>query len=152
MAIRIINRQKKIKLDTKRVRRSALKLLKELDCRDREVNILFTDDAGIREFNLNYLGKDKPTNVISFAMSEGEPCITGSCEHEVLGDIVISVETAERDGKKTGLALEHEIDFLMIHGILHLLGFDHVGSRAKAEKMATKEKELFFHLNGFEIE
>lgn len=152
MAVRIINRQKKIAVDVKRIRRSALRLLSDLKCKGRELNILLTDDAGIREVNLNYLGKDRPTNVISFAMSEGESCSGGCCGNDILGDIVISVETAQRDGQKGGLTLEDEIEFLMIHGILHLLGFDHVGSRAEAEKMAMREKELFFSLNGFEIE
>ena len=149
MTIRIINRQKKIKLDLRRARRSLLSILKELNCADREINILFTDDAGIRDMNRDYLGRDKPTNVISFsAGTEGDLCPESEI---ILGDIAISAETALRDATKGGLALEHEIDFLMIHGVLHLLGFDHVQSRKEAREMAGKERELFYLLHGFEI-
>ncbi len=149
MAIRTINRQKKIRFDRKRARRSLLSILSELDCSDREITILFTDDSGIREINRSYLGKDRPTNVISFSAMEGPS--SGETEH-LLGDIVISAETALRDGKAGGLSLEDEIDFLMIHGVLHLLGFDHVKSQTRARKMAEKEKELFKLLHGFEVE
>ncbi len=149
MAIRIINRQKKIRFDRKRVRRSLLRILRELDCSDREITILLTDDAGIREVNRRYLKRDRPTNVISFSAAE-EPSFGGT--EPLLGDIVISVETALRDGQAGGLSLEDEIDFLMIHGVLHLLGFDHVRSRLQARKMAAKERELFKALHGFELE
>jgi probable rRNA maturation factor len=148
MAIRIINRQKKIKLDLRKARRSLLRILRELDCSGREINVLFTDDAGIREMNRDYLGRDKPTNVISFSGDREDTCPESEI---ILGDIVISAETALRDATKGGLSLEHEIDFLMIHGVLHLFGFDHVQSRKEARKMAAKERELFKLLYGFEI-
>ena len=124
--------------------------MKSLNVFDRDLAILLTDDAGIQVVNRQYLGKDKPTNVISFAMSEGEPC--GTEEENILGDVVISVETALRDSEQGGLALEHEIDFLIIHGVLHLVGFDHVHSKTRAKEMAQKERELFYLLNGFELE
>jgi len=122
--------------------------LRELDCSNREINVLFTDDAGIRVMNRDYLGRDKPTNVISFAGDREDP-YPGS--EIILGDIAISTETALRDAEKEGLSLEHEIDFLMIHGVLHLLGFDHVQSQKEAREMAVKERELFYLLHGFEI-
>ena len=149
MAIQIINRQKKFTIDTRRLRRSALRILKALGCSNQELNILLTDDPGIQEINRQYLGRDKTTNVISFAMAEGDAC--GISDAPILGDIVISVETALRDGIRGSLSLDHEIDFLLIHGMLHLLGFDHIGSRKKAREMKAKEHELFEILNGFEI-
>ena len=78
--------------------------------------------------------------MISFSLEEGQ------------GDIVISVETALRDSEAGGLTLEQELDFLMIHGILHLLGYDHVKSKIEAARMRKKEKELFYFLNGFHIQ
>jgi len=147
MAIRIINRQKRIKLDSKRARQSLLRVMKLMNCSECELNVLFTDNAGIQEFNLKYLGKNKSTNVLSFSLDEG-----GHSEENSLGDIVISVETALRDAEKGNLSLEHEIDFLMIHGVLHLLGYDHIASRSEARKMSLKQKELFKILNGFSID
>jgi probable rRNA maturation factor len=121
--------------------------MKLMNCSECELNVLFTDNAGIQEFNLKYLGKNKPTNVLSFSLNEG-----GYSEENSLGDIVISVETALRDAEKGNLSLEHEIDFLMIHGVLHLLGYDHIASRSEARKMSLKQKELFKILNGFSID
>ncbi len=140
MAIRIINHQKKTGLDLKRTKQSVSKVLKEAGVPAGEVNVLFTDDEGIREYNRDYLHRDRPTNVISFSLEEGQ------------GDIVISVETALRDSEAGGLTLEQELDFLMIHGILHLLGYDHVKSKMEAARMKKKERELFFALNGFQIQ
>ncbi len=150
MALQIINRQKKIKTDLRRFRRSVRLIMKELDCADRELNILLTDDAGIQVVNRDYLGKDRPTNVISFAMTEGDTHVAG--EDAILGDIVISVETASCDAEKGDLTFEQELDFLMIHGLLHLIGYDHIGSRSEARKMSIKQKDLFENLHGFRIE
>ena len=149
MALQIINGQKKLKTDLRRFRRSVRLILKALDCTDRELNIFLTDDAGIQVLNRDYLGKDKPTNVISFAMTEGDIHIAG--EDAILGDVIISLETARRDAEKGGLSLEQELDFLMIHGILHLIGYDHIGSRSEARKMSIRQKALFETLHGFRI-
>jgi probable rRNA maturation factor len=90
--------------------------------------------------NRNYLRKDKPTNVIAFPMQKGE---FASLHPQVLGDLVISVETALRQSGRFGLTPYEMIVLLMIHGILHLIGYDHVGGRKDAREMAAKQKELF---------
>ena len=96
--------------------------------------------------NKTYLGKDKPTNVLSFSLREGE---YGTLHSHILGDVVISLDTAHRDAVKGGLSLEQEIHYLLIHGILHLLGFNHENtSRQETLRMKQKEKELFYHLYG----
>jgi len=103
--------------------------------------VLITDDAGIRELNHAWLGKDRPTNVISFAMQEGAGA---GVQPDLLGDVVISAETAARDAAEAGVAVEHELCFLLLHGILHLLGFDHErGTAADARRMEERERELF---------
>jgi probable rRNA maturation factor len=108
------------------------------------LSILVTDDAGIQEINHAWLGKDRPTNVISFAMQEGEGA---GVQADLLGDVVISVETAARDAGEAGVPVEHELYFLLLHGILHLLGYDHErGTAADAQRMAAREKELFAQL------
>jgi len=82
-------------------------------------------------------------------MQEGE---FGNINPSLLGDIIISVETAQRDAEQGGLSLEDEIDYLMIHGTLHLLGYDHESSEEEATIMKDKERELFLALRGIEID
>lgn len=102
---------------------------------------MVTDDAGIREINRAWLGKDRPTNVISFAMQEGEG---GGVQADLLGDVVISAETAARDAAEAGVPFEHELYFLLLHGVLHLLGYDHErGGAAEARRMEAREREVF---------
>jgi len=103
------------------------------------------DNEEIREFNRLYLGRDYPTNVISFAMSEGA---YGDVNPQLLGDIVISVEKARSEGEESGASLKESLDFLIIHGLLHLLGYDHeTGDTEEALRMQEKENELFLYLN-----
>jgi probable rRNA maturation factor len=99
-------------------------ILEELNHPDKEIGILFVDDREIRELNEQYLKRDRPTNVISFPMAQGE---FSEINPQLLGDVVISVEAAIREARESGLSLEEEIAFLLIHGILHLLGYDHNG-------------------------
>lgn len=111
----------------------------ELGSPEAELSIMFVDDSRIRELNRRYLGRDKPTNVLAFSMTEGEfPML----HPHLLGDLVISVETAERQSHRFGLSGGEMVILLMIHGILHLLGYDHVRSKRKAREMALKQKEL----------
>ena len=99
------------------------------------------DDAGIQNINRDYLQRDRPTNVISFSMREGED---EPLHPELLGDVVISTETAARDAVEAGVPFEHELYFLLLHGILHLLGFDHErGTEEEAVTMENRERELF---------
>jgi probable rRNA maturation factor len=150
MPVSIDNRQTLFNIDLKRVRRSVKTLLKELHCGDKEIGLLFVDDNQIRILNNNYLNRNFPTNVISFAMTEGE---FGNINSQVLGDIVISVETASRDASTGQIDLMDELDFLLIHGLLHLLGYNHEGTSAeKSREMNTREQELFFLLRHYHID
>lgn len=137
----IENRQKKIKIDLQRVRRALNKILRNLDCKDKEISLLFVDDEGIRAINRRFLNRDYSTNVISFSMSEGE---FGNINPHILGDIVISVETAFTDALEASIEFDDEIDFLMIHGFLHLIGYNHENTgEDETIRMENKEKELF---------
>lgn len=141
MIIQIENQQKLVKIDRRSIRAAITHLLKLMNCADKEVCITLVDDADIQIINKQYLSKDKPTNVISFSLQEGE---FNNINPDMLGDIIISVETAQRDAVKGNLSLDEEILFLIIHGLLHLLGYDHVNtSQANTRKMKQKEKELF---------
>ena len=105
-----------------------------------ELSLLLVDDKQIRELNRRFLCRDKPTNVLAFAMKEGEfPAL----HPHLLGDLVISIETAKRQSKRFGLNESQMVTLLMIHGILHLIGFEHEGTKKGAREMAKKQKELF---------
>ncbi|SPD75941.1 Endoribonuclease YbeY [uncultured Desulfobacterium sp.] len=110
-----------------------------MGCDDKELSVLITDDSQIAELNHQYRGKAEPTNVLSFPMSvEAE----FSGDPKMLGDIVISADTAKRESDALGESLEHRIDRLLIHGLLHLLGHDHIHSDEEAEKMEEEERRL----------
>jgi probable rRNA maturation factor len=150
MSISIQNRQKSHSIDTGRMRRSLKRLLRELNCKDSEISILLVDDHQIREINKTYLKRDCPTNVISFSMQEGS---FGHIHPEILGDVILSAETAARDALTGHLDLMDEVDFLLIHGLLHLLGFNHENTDAdEAERMKKREQELFFMLRHYDLD
>jgi probable rRNA maturation factor len=112
-----------------------------LECPDAELSIVLVDDDEIQQLNRNYLQRDKPTNVISFPMREGED---SGLNPSLLGDVVISTETAARDADEAGISFESELLFLLLHGILHLCGYDHErGTEAEARLMEIKEQEIF---------
>ncbi len=123
------------------MRKIAQKILSVSGFPDAELSILIVDNAGIQVINRDYLQRDRPTNVISFAMQEGEG---GGVQPQVLGDVVISAERAASDAAAAGIPFEHELWFLLVHGVLHLLGYDHErGSASDAELMEAKEREVF---------
>ena len=145
MTILIENRQKKITINRRQIRSSLVRLLKRLGLEDRELSLLLVDNEEIRELNRLYLDRDHATNVISFAMTEGD---YGDVNPQLLGDIIISVEKAVSEGEVSGVSFKESLDFLMIHGLLHLLGYDHEsGDSQEARRMQDKEEELFLYLN-----
>lgn len=111
---------------------------------DAELSILIVDNAGIQQINREFLQRDRPTNVISFAMQEG---LGAGVQPQLLGDVVISAERAAGDAAAARIPFEHELWFLLVHGILHLLGYDHErGSAAQAQEMEQREREIFTQL------
>ncbi|BAQ11411.1 metal-dependent hydrolase [Bacillus sp. OxB-1] len=109
-----------------------------------EVSITFVTDSEIQKINAEYRGKDVPTDVISFAleeMSEGEVAIVGENLPTVLGDIIISVETAQNQAAEYGHEFNRELGFLALHGFLHLLGYDHM-TEEEEKVMFGKQKEI----------
>ena len=114
-----------------------------MGCEEHEVSIVIVDDEEITRLNRQYFHRNRPTNVISFPMAAGE---CGAINPQILGDVVISAETAKRQAAAVGGETGEEILFLMIHAILHLVGYDHEGSPAERRKMEAKEQELFSFL------
>jgi probable rRNA maturation factor len=145
MGIRIENNQTKFKIERHKIRGTVSRILKILGCEEKEISVFFTDDENIKKLNNKYLRKNKPTNVLSFSLREGE---YGDVNPQMMGDVVISVDTAQKDARRGNLTLEREIDFLLIHGILHLAGFNHENtSKEEANEMWEKERELFNKIN-----
>jgi probable rRNA maturation factor len=121
-----------------RLRRSGRRLLDALDRGDAELSILLVSDRLIRRLNREWRGKDRPTDVLSFPQQEGN----GAAPPRLLGDVVISVATARRQAKERGESLGAEGERLLIHGVLHLLGYDHERSAAEARRMQRRERRL----------
>lgn len=105
---------------------------------ESEISIVLTDDAEIAQINQEYLQHEGPTNVISFPMQEGE---FSGINPQMLGDVVISLDTAFKEAQDAEISLEERFNDLLIHGILHLLGYDHENEEDEAE-MEAKSKEL----------
>jgi len=101
---------------------------------------LLLDDPQITELNKNYLKRNKPTDVIAFPMRDDS---FPNIQPQLLGDVVISVETADRQARKRDCSLYHEVTYLAIHGILHLLGYDHELSEEEEKRMREKEEEIY---------
>jgi probable rRNA maturation factor len=109
-----------------------------LDRSDAELSILITDDAEIRSLNSAYRDLDSSTDVLSFSQLEGEE-VPGS--KELLGDIVISLDTAVRQAGELGHTVEEEMSRLLIHGVFHLLGYDHERGEEEAARMRAEEEK-----------
>lgn len=122
----------------------------KLQCVDKELSLLIVDDSCIKGLNNDYFDRNYPTNVISFAMTEGE---YGNINPHVLGDIVVSIETAHRDAGTGGIDPMDEVEFLIIHGLLHLLGYDHENTSAENTKeMNDLQRDLFFSLRHYYLD
>lgn len=122
------------------LRRRARLMLASLDLPEAELSVVLTDDSGIQELNRDYRHKDKPTDVLAFAMREGEVPPGMEPQDELLGDVVISLETACRQAaerRRTPLA---EVTFLLAHGLLHLVGYDHQNDEEEREMNAATRR------------
>jgi probable rRNA maturation factor len=114
-------------------------LLRNLGLHNAQLSVLFVGDRAMRTLNRRYRGIDRPTDVLSFSLREGE---FASIQPDVLGDIVIGVPVAARQAAAAGHPLAREIDLLLIHGLLHLLGYDHERGGKDAAVMRKKEAAL----------
>ena len=113
--IEVVNRQRRLKVDTKAWATFAAKALEAIGKSDSSATIAFVSDRSIRQLNKQFRGTDKATDVLSFPADEPPN----------LGDVAVSVETAATQAKANGLSFENEIAQLILHGLLHLSGYDH---------------------------
>lgn len=145
------NDQEKVELgpEIERLLQDGLNVVARLHDLDdaTEVDVTIVDDEEIHALNRDYRGVDRPTDVLSFALDEeaeesDEPELVDAPEEHLLGDIIISAETAQRQGEEFGHGLEREIVYLAVHGLLHLLGYDHMTEADKAVMRAKEEEAL----------
>ncbi|MFH1727398.1 MAG: rRNA maturation RNase YbeY [Pseudomonadota bacterium] len=115
------------------------KLANELKILDKDFTILFSDDETIQKLNYQYRNKDKPTDVLSFYIDDDEDFVSIK---NFIGDIIISIDTAQRQAENKGHSLFNEISILLIHGLLHLLGYDHEQDESSRIEMEKKENKL----------
>jgi rRNA maturation RNase YbeY len=138
LSVALTSRARRVGVRGADVRRDAAQLLRLLEL-DAELSVLLVDDAEMRRLNAGYRGVDKPTDVLAFALREG----AGSPLHsELLGDVVISLDTAARQAASRGVPVADEVRLLLTHGLLHLVGYDHERSRAEARRMFRKQRSL----------
>jgi probable rRNA maturation factor len=121
----------------------AERILSDLGYSESELSILLVDDDEMQRLNREYLFRDRPTNVLAFAMRDGED---RHLNPALLGDVVISMETAQREALQRDVTLDEEMALLLVHGILHLLGYDHEDNSSAAAEMQAKEEEVLTHL------
>lgn len=163
MKILIKNQQKLTKIYQQKIKRDSAALLRLLGLKDAELSILFVDDSGMKELNHKFRGIDRTTDVLSFPQIQSKiqdarfriqdkknraSCIVNHKPFAglVLGDIVINLQASKRQAPEHKLTFNEELRWLLIHGILHLLGYDHERSKYAEVKMRTKEKELIRYL------
>ena len=139
MQVLIENRQDRHRLAKDDIRTTAKRVLSALGYPDAQLSVLIVSDAQIAELNQTYLNHKGPTNVISFPMQEGP---FADITPDLLGDVVISADTAHREAGKAEMETMERFNELLIHGILHLVGYDHVNSEEEAAVMQQKSDEL----------
>ena len=145
MPVTMSNRQRRVAVKTPFVKRQARRVMVYLGCHDRELSVVFVNDEGMRSLNRAYRSKDRSTNVLAFPQCQTYP---GEPQTQMLGDIVISLPTAAREAEELGQSLEERVVFLLAHGLLHLLGYDHEGPESQRLCMERREQEILSYLKG----
>jgi len=130
------------------MKKAAQAVLNALAFPDGELSILIVDDTAIEALNRQYLNRSGPTNVMAFAMREGP---FGELNPRMLGDVVLSVDTARTEAEQMGISTEERITQLLVHGILHLLGYDHEASKDDALRMERQSDALLDMIKGLDV-
>ncbi len=147
MPLTIISKQKTVELDRKTIRSLVKALLSEHDARGADLTVTFADDEYVHGLNREYRGIDKPTDVLSFVMSDGGDA-RDEGEELVLGDVVISVDRAAVQSRRFRRTIDREILKLVAHGVLHLLGYDHPNEKRIAEMRRIENRHVRAAVDG----
>jgi rRNA maturation RNase YbeY len=143
MTICIHNRQRAVAIHTAAVKKRVLQIMAYLGCAAQELSVVFGSDRLLQELNHTYRHKDCPTNVLAFPQS---PTYAGEPVSNMLGDVIVALPTAAREAHHFQQSLEERVVYLLLHGILHLLGHDHEGSAAQRHRMEALERDVLAHL------
>lgn len=137
--IEIFNQVDEVVTEEVEVRRVLEYAAKKEELNDVEFNVIFVDSDYIHELNKNYRGIDRETDVITFALEDGEE--VDKSDHRTLGDIYISIPRAHLQAQEYGHSFLREVTFLAVHGFYHLLGYDHM-TKEEEEVMFSKQEEV----------
>jgi rRNA maturation RNase YbeY len=160
-----------LKTDKKRIRKITESLLTSLKLQGKDVSILLVDNARIRKLNNEFFRKDRPTNVISFSYIEPDPerassfhkgdraggemeapaAGKGEFPCELIGDIVISLEKAHEEASRLNVPFHERVFALLIHGLLHIVGFDHEKGGNGSRRMRYREKKLLAYVTSHRL-
>jgi len=150
VATEVVNRQRLARIDADRIARIADATLAEVGKRDSTLTVAFVRDRTIRSLNNKFRGNDRVTDVLSFpARANGEEAsglFIEDNEPENLGDVVVSTDTAERQAGDAGHSFEREVEELVIHGVLHLCGYDHEIDRGQMNRLELKVRRKLLDL------
>ena len=138
MTIEVVNRQRLARVDRDRLAELASETLSALGRANAEVTLVLMRDPAIRKLNRRFRGKDAATDVLSFPASDQREQGAAVVEHESLGDVVISTDTAVKQARDAGHSLERELSELVIHGVLHLCGYDHENDNGKMNRVELR--------------
>jgi probable rRNA maturation factor len=142
MLVHMESQVRRIIFDQARLKRSARAILAAVGETSAELGILFVSDRRMRGLNRRYRGKSRTTDVLAFAMREARMPHAARLRPDMLGDVVISVPTASRQATEAGRSLDEELAWLLVHGILHLCGYDHERSEKEARRMHRRERMI----------
>lgn len=145
MGVLIANRQRRVAINLRKLRKDASRLLECLDLRNTELSILIGNDATLKALNTRYRNKTTTTDVLSFPLRSQRGKIPPDQEI-LLGDIVINAHMALRRAEETGMSLHQTLRRLLVHGLLHLAGYDHEKGPSESRKMSHKERRLIHAL------
>lgn len=140
----VVNQQKRFVVELAAARAFVERLRAMLRLGRRDFNVCFVDDREIRRLNVAYLGRRRPTDVLSFPWPGTGRMKAGAANAEFanfLGDVAISVETARRNARREGHSTRHEIRWLILHGLLHLLGYDHEQDQGEMTSLELSLRE-----------
>lgn len=138
MPIQIQNRQRRVAIRSASVKKRLHQMMQYLGCAEQELSVVFGNDRMLQGLNRIYRQKDRPTNVLAFPQASP----VGRAEGGLLGDIVVSLPIATQEAAALQQSLEERVGYLLLHGLLHLLGHDHEAPRQRRRMEALEQQIL----------
>ena len=152
MTVLIKDSQRSLKTDKKRIRIITEDLLTSLGLQGKDLSLLLVNNRAIKKMNKSWFGKDRPTNVISFSYMDSSPAsfleeyeegvVKNDQSAEIIGDIIISLERAKEEAEAATCPFYERLFALVVHGLVHVLGFNHETGKNEARRMKYRENKL----------